>query len=550
MKKLDVLLVLPPTYHSGRPTDYNPKEPMGLLYLISVLRQRQISVELIDAESENLTIEALIKKIGEYQAAVIGFSVMQRALPALVKVVKALEKNKVAAHFCAGGIGATLSPREILFGLNRIDSIVLGDGEVIFPSLIEKVLRQEEWRGMRGVAYLNHAIGDVIINYPESEVDIKFLPWPNRDMIKTCFNKTGYGTIMGSRGCYGQCVFCSNCSFERVNFGSAWRGRAPRDVVDEIEYLHHEYQINVFKFNDPNLFGPGREGQAHVEQLCQELIKRNLNNLHFLAFCRSNDLTEENTKLLRRAGFERILLGIESSDPQILKDFRKGETIEEACRAMELLKAADIDLIAGFMIFNPFTTTQSLRQDLEFLKKHKIISILSKALRVFNGTVLQKILAQDKRLVWHNSLEGYHEYLIDPKIAAIYMVMKSFATEWLDRFKMFYNEEIWEIKKADSFKTRENFDRYAWLFFNLEMTLLEAVFDWTENGFRLADVISQLERFKKTFIDLESFIARYGYKRHLGVVNFSEVRMAQKIKHILTKQPYQTLPEKYRWNND
>ena len=57
MKKLDVLLVLPPMYQSGRVSDYNPKEPMGLMYLGSILKNNSYSFEILDADILALTIE-------------------------------------------------------------------------------------------------------------------------------------------------------------------------------------------------------------------------------------------------------------------------------------------------------------------------------------------------------------------------------------------------------------------------------------------------------------------------------------------------------------
>ncbi|MDD3607974.1 MAG: hypothetical protein PHQ20_04250 [Candidatus Moranbacteria bacterium] len=74
MKKLDVLLVLPPMYQSGRVSDYNPKEPMGLMYLSSTLKEHSYSVEILDADILALTIEETVDEIVKKPAMIIGFS--------------------------------------------------------------------------------------------------------------------------------------------------------------------------------------------------------------------------------------------------------------------------------------------------------------------------------------------------------------------------------------------------------------------------------------------------------------------------------------------
>ena len=49
MSEIDALLVLPPMYQSGRIADYNPKEPMGLMYIGAILRREGYSAEIFDA---------------------------------------------------------------------------------------------------------------------------------------------------------------------------------------------------------------------------------------------------------------------------------------------------------------------------------------------------------------------------------------------------------------------------------------------------------------------------------------------------------------------
>ena len=134
MNKLDALLVLPPMYQSGRIPDYNPKEPMGLMYVSATLERAGYSVEILDADILALTIEQTIDEIIKRPAMVIGFSVMQRALPSVRLLAEELRSKGVISHMCCGGFTATLSARHILEQIPAIDSIVLGEGNYIFPS--------------------------------------------------------------------------------------------------------------------------------------------------------------------------------------------------------------------------------------------------------------------------------------------------------------------------------------------------------------------------------------------------------------------------------
>jgi len=63
MNKLDALLVLPPMYQTGRIPDYNPKEPMGLMYIAATLRRNGYSIEILDADILALTLEETVAEL-------------------------------------------------------------------------------------------------------------------------------------------------------------------------------------------------------------------------------------------------------------------------------------------------------------------------------------------------------------------------------------------------------------------------------------------------------------------------------------------------------
>ena len=114
MNNVDALLVLPPMYQSGRIPDYNPKEPMGLMYIGANLRREGYSVEILDADILALTLEQAVVEILKRPAKIIGFSVMQRALPSVELLAERLRKEGVTSHICCGGFTATLSAKHIL----------------------------------------------------------------------------------------------------------------------------------------------------------------------------------------------------------------------------------------------------------------------------------------------------------------------------------------------------------------------------------------------------------------------------------------------------
>jgi len=550
MNEIDALLVLPPMYQSGRIPDYNPKEPMGLMYIGATLRRNGYSAEILDADILTLTIEETVAEIMRRPSKVIGFSVMQRALPSVKLLVEKLRSRGISSHICCGGFTATLSAKHILERIPAIDSIVLGEGEITFSNLVQAIKESSDWKHFPGIAFRQN--GKVIVNQPATKIDIDSLPWPNRDLLSVCLKKTNYATILASRGCYGICTFCSNQAFERTSVGSNWRGRNSVDVVDEIEELKTTYGVRVFKFNDPNLFGPGLSGRQHVVDICNEIITRNIGDLHLMGFCRSNDIDLEVARLMKQAGFERLLIGIESANPAVLRLFRKGESLQIIHQSIDILRQVGIDIVPGFMIFNPYTTIETLEADLDFLETYKFTPTLSKSLRIFDGTPLQEIMASEGRLVWRSPLEGYHEYLIDPVIASIYMVLKTISVEWIDLFRKTYQDEIWGIKKAPAFNKRMNFDALSRLVFILEKETLQSLLCWVKSGFSYQDIVEQITRLRDRLASAEQhIISASGLPQPiLNVQNFSITDLAGRIHSILVNKVFRTFPEQYRWRDD
>lgn len=544
----DVLLLLPPLYQTGREPDYNPKEPMGLMCLASELRRNNVDVEILDADIETLPLGVTVERIIKEQPKILGISVLQRALPSTETIVETLKEHDGNRPFIVlGGITATLSHESVLRRLKGlIDCLVLGEGEVTLTELSRRVLSGQEWRRTPGIAFLDD--DKVVVSSLPRKIEPAAFPKPARDYLDFCLQKSGYGTVLSSRGCYGHCSFCANFSFESFsNHGSRWRGREPEAVVDEIVQVRRESDTRVWKFNDPNLFGPGIKGRRHVEGICQEIIARDL-DLSLMAFCRGNDIlaNPDLLPIMKQAGFERLLIGVESSVDSVLDHFHKDETIEGMEEAIDLVQNQGMSVVPGFMIFHPYTTKETCLQDLAFLRRWRFTPTLAKALRVFDGTPIQGQLEEEGRLIARNPFEGYHEYTMPPDIAAVYMAMKQVSVAWIDTLRKHYQDRIWQIKKGPSFHERTGFYSLSELLFSLEVGWLETLLGWTDNGFSRGEINRRLDGlWEKGFGPVLQM---------LGVENqklFTSPRvLSGQVFQTLQEKPFNTFPEEYRWQED
>lgn len=161
-------------------------------------------------------------------------------------------------------------------------------------------------------------------------------------------------------------------------------------------------------------------------------------------------------------------------------------------------------------------------------------------------------MASENRLVWRSPFEGYHEYLINPQIASIYMALKTVYVEWIDCLKKGYQEELWSIKKANAFNQRQNFDTLNQLIFAAEKEMLRAFIGWTKSGFNFPGVLNQVVCLKEKLIKIEKFIVSVNSlpEQSLTVQEFSEKDLSGRIFSIMVNKVFRTFPEQYRWRDD
>jgi len=166
--------------------------------------------------------------------------------------------------------------------------------------------------------------------------------------------------VQSNRGCRGRCTFCS---VRNVN-GFKVRGRNINSVVDEIKTLYEKYGITHIMWLDDDLFYP----EKRAISLFQEIIKNNLK----ITWDASNGviasaITPELLSAASESGCVGLHLGLETGNPEILKDIKKPSTLAQFRRAKELLDQYPHIFIKGFLIIGfPNETLNQLLDTVKF----------------------------------------------------------------------------------------------------------------------------------------------------------------------------------------
>ena len=100
-------------------------------------------------------------------------------------------------------------------------------------------------------------------------------------------------------------------------------------------------------------------------ELCEKLKP-----LNFTWSCTSRVTTDyETLKAMKEAGCRLLIVGYESGDPQILKNIKKGATVEMAERFTANCKKLGLLVHGDYIIGLPGETRESIRKTIDFAKR-------------------------------------------------------------------------------------------------------------------------------------------------------------------------------------
>jgi radical SAM superfamily enzyme YgiQ (UPF0313 family) len=162
-----------------------------------------------------------------------------------------------------------------------------------------------------------------------------------------------------SRGCPAMCTFCL---WPQTHSGHRWRLRSSDDIRDEVKYALEAFPHLREIFFDDDTFNYRKE---RTVELCAKLKP-----LNFTWSCTSRVTTDYDTlKAMKDAGCRLLIVGYESGDPQILKNIKKGATIDMAERFTANCKKLGLVIHGDFIVGLPGETRESIRKTIDFAKK-------------------------------------------------------------------------------------------------------------------------------------------------------------------------------------
>jgi len=405
-KKTKILLINPPITGEFSAGIFTIKSPLGLAYIAAYLEKQEFEPQILDCMAYynemkkiedksriGLSEEKIIEKIKEFNPDIVGiscsFSIYEKDSFRIAEIVK----ENCDACVVFGGAHSSANPQSVLKNKN-VNLVVKGEGEIVFFNIAKNFHRKRKMDSIPGTILMKN--NKLKINKDAEYIkDLDEIPFPARHLLpmkkylehpqNSIGNmRTPTTEIITSRGCPFNCIFCSI----HTVWGRKWRARSAKNVVDELENLYKEYGIKEFRFFDDNITWD----KKRMVEICDEIIKRKLDirwdTPNGIAIA---TLNEEVLRKMKKAGYYKIIMGIESGSKKTLKFMRKPVSLKHAKKIIKICNKLGIWTWSTFVIGFPDETKEDIQKTIDFAKNSGLNFATFYVAQPYQGTEMYNI---------------------------------------------------------------------------------------------------------------------------------------------------------------
>ena len=300
-------------------------------------------VDLIDVRT--LTgWEEFVSSIRNAPADVYGISISQADCKPGAELIRRIKATLPQSKIIVGGVHPSVFP--FAYTNLPVDTVVVGEGEVVFVDLLKLVDSK---------APLPKVIKGI-------KPDLNAIPWIDRDLfdygkeLECLFSDDQPGptvTMLAGRGCPMSCTYCQPA--ENTVFGSPYRLRSPQNVVDELRHLYDKYQFkNVLFWDDTFAIN-----KKWIMEFCDLYEAQKFGAT--ISVCNRADIICNNEPMIKRMaeiGVNWFVVGMETGSQRLLDFIKKGTTVEQNKEAVRISRKYGIRTYATIMYGLPTETRE------------------------------------------------------------------------------------------------------------------------------------------------------------------------------------------------
>jgi len=390
-KSLDLVLINPASrsqvYQSLGRNLTAVENPVWAGLMATYCQTHGLSVDLIDAEAEELSAEAVAERVhylAPTLAAVVVYghqpSASTQVMTAAGQVCSAIKQHAAEQPILLAGGHVAALPEQTLRAEDA-DFVAAGEGLHTLVALVAALQTPvPDFAQVPGLWYRRNGQARHGTDKPlVADLD-RLLSGPAWDLLPMdryrahnwhCLDgraRQPYAALYTTLGCPYHCSFC--CiqapfrSGERAGglkaSANSYRAWSPDAVIAQIDLLVHQYGVRNIKIAD-EMFVLNRR---HVLSICDLLIQRGY-DLNLWAYARVDTIKDDMVERLKAAGFHWLALGIEAGADRVRADVDKAFSQEDVYRVLGRLRDAGINVIANYIFGLPEDDLDTMQATLD-----------------------------------------------------------------------------------------------------------------------------------------------------------------------------------------
>jgi hopanoid biosynthesis associated radical SAM protein HpnJ len=417
--------------------------PVWLCYPAGLIPESRV----VDAPPHKISIEDTVAMVKDFDLLVLftstpGFHVD-------VHIAEMMKDHNANLKVCFVGPPVTVEPEKALQE-RVIDFIVRKEFDY---QIADYANGRKTLAELPGVSFRNPD-GSVTHNADAGYIEnLDELPWVTqiykRDLDFRRYNVpfllNPFISFYTSRGCPAMCTFCL---WPQTHSGHRWRLRSSDDVVNEVRWALENFSGLKEIFFDDDTFNYQKK---RTIELCSKLAP-----LNFTWSCTSRVTTDYDTlKAMKDAGARLMIVGYESGDPQILKNIKKGATIDMAKRYTENAHKLGLTIHADFIVGLPGETPESIRRTIDFAKNLDCETIQVSIAHPYPGTEFYSYVQQNGLITIDSMTDDSGHQLPNIQYAGL---DRADLVDWVERFYgeyYFRPKAAWRVVRKAIFDTHE-----------------------------------------------------------------------------------------------
>src|SRR5277367_3428151 len=358
--------------------------PVWLAYPTGMLEGSR----LLDGPPGHTTPAEVVQIAQDYEFVVLFTSTV--GFFSDLRMARAIKEKKPGIKIAFVGPQVQIKPAESLLASPDIDFVVRGEFDI-------SVVEYAQGKPLSEILSASYIKDGKVVHNPARPMlqtaELDALPFATEvyqkhlkiENYNVPFLLNPFVSFYSSRGCPALCTFCM---WPQTLSGHAWRVRSVDNVVQEVKNALQYFPQMKEIFFDDDTFNIRKDRAIELSQKFKPL------KFQWSCTARCHSKYEE-LKAMADGGARLFIVGFESGDPQILKNIKKGATVEMAREFMKNCKKVGIKVHGDFIIGLPGETKETINKTIDFAKELDCETIQVSLAHAMPGTDLYDSMAKE-----------------------------------------------------------------------------------------------------------------------------------------------------------